>query len=247
MQLKIRRSQRMGGVMGGTPVFQVDARVEFTAQEAADVEKYKLGRTILYDSKNAQKHKEALAANPGMAGMDITSAAHWAGAGMNLAKGAFSFAASKLSLTITVDSLQRGQRIELKDLEEVMGAEAAVKEACQWLRMYLDTAATFNGDDELVEYTSAGTFVKAPPAPALQSPAPHAIESSATPTETLALAAPSPRYEETPFQRAPSIEPETGLKPVDQFLTWFSGLSTAQKGGVIVGALVVLYVLLKIL
>ena len=59
---------------------------------------------------------------------------------------------AKLSLTVTIDSLTRGQEVECKDLDELLAADQAIKEACGYLRVYLDAAATFDGRQEVIEY-----------------------------------------------------------------------------------------------
>ncbi|PWT80932.1 MAG: hypothetical protein C5B44_04585, partial [Acidobacteria bacterium] len=43
MQLKLKRSQRTGGMMGGKVIFVLDARAEPSAEEASLVKKYNLG------------------------------------------------------------------------------------------------------------------------------------------------------------------------------------------------------------
>ena len=50
-----------------------------------------------------------------------------------------------LALRVTVDSLVSGRHIECKDLDELLGAEAAVMEACKTIKVYLETAVTFDG------------------------------------------------------------------------------------------------------
>ena len=57
-----------------------------------------------------------------------------------------------LSLRVTVDGLMGGQHIECKDLDELLGAEAAILDACKNLKAYLETALTFDGREEVVEF-----------------------------------------------------------------------------------------------
>lgn len=47
MQLKIKRSQEMKGFLGKTAHFSIAFRVQFTPEEKALIEKYKLGGTVL--------------------------------------------------------------------------------------------------------------------------------------------------------------------------------------------------------
>src|ERR1700734_3680599 len=56
MQLKIQRSQRMGGLTGGTVLFCLDVRAAYDAIEAANIGKYKLGREIIYSSEATKRH-----------------------------------------------------------------------------------------------------------------------------------------------------------------------------------------------
>lgn len=141
MQLKIKRSQRTGGVMSNKLLFCLDARAELTAQEQADVAKYKLGKTSIYSSEETKKHAQA-----GMAAL--------ATGGSGLAKGLFSIAMAKLNLTITVEGLVSGAHIECKDMDELLGAEEAILQACQNFKAFLEAAATFDGREVLIDFSS---------------------------------------------------------------------------------------------
>ena len=153
MQLKLRRSQRAGGMLGGKVIFALDARAELSADEQGLVKKYALGKLVVYDSEARKKHGEAAyghfdnAANtPGYTGSS---------AGRSLwsnARGLASAAMMALTLRVTVDSLISGQHIECKDLDELLGAEAAIVDACKSLKAYLDTAVTFDGREEVFEF-----------------------------------------------------------------------------------------------
>jgi hypothetical protein len=57
-----------------------------------------------------------------------------------------------LTLRVTVSSLIKGQHIACKELDELLGAEAAILDACKSLKAYLDTALTFDGREEVVEF-----------------------------------------------------------------------------------------------
>jgi hypothetical protein len=153
MQLKLRRSQRAGGMLGGKVIFALDARAELSADEQGLVKKYALGKLVVYDSEARKKHGEAAyghfdnAANtPGYTGSS---------AGRSLwsnARGLASAAMMALTLRVTVDSVMSGQHIECKDLDELLGAEAAIVDACKSLKAYLDTAVTFDGREEVFEF-----------------------------------------------------------------------------------------------
>lgn len=149
MQLKIKRSQRDGGVLGNTTVFCIEARVELTRRERDAVKRYKLHNQVVYNSKETEKHIERAQAN-----LDGKSAG-------GLVKGLAFAALSRMSLSITVASLEKGQKIECKDLDEVLGAEEAIIEACRSMKTYLDTAATFNGMEAVVDFAGEKPLIVA--------------------------------------------------------------------------------------
>ena len=147
MQLKLKRSQRAGGMMGGKVLFALDARADLSPDEKSLVQKYKLGNLIVYDSDARKKHTEA--------GYGHFDEATNSGVGRSLwknARGLASAAMMALSLRVTVEGLMSGQHIECKDLDELLGAEAAILDACKSLKNYLETALTFDGREEVVEF-----------------------------------------------------------------------------------------------
>lgn len=148
MQLKLKRTQRSGGLMGGKIIFALDARADLSADEKALVQKYALGKTVVYDSEARKKRAEAAYGH-------FDEAAAGASAGRSLwknARGIASAAMMALSLRVTVDGLVSGQHIECKDLDELLGAEGAIRNACENLKAYLETAGTFDGREEVLEY-----------------------------------------------------------------------------------------------
>lgn len=147
MQLKIRRSQRTAGITGSKVIFSLDARVEPKAEDTELIRKYKLGSAIVYDSAARRHHTEATIAHA-----DATRGASSAGILYRVARASISAAAAALTLRVTVDSLISGVHIECKDLDELMGAETAIVEACKTVKSYLDIALTFDGREEIVEF-----------------------------------------------------------------------------------------------
>ena len=153
MQLKLTRSQRTSGIMGKA-IFVLDARAELTADERGLIKKYGLGKLVVYDSEARKKHQEAAYGNftdggnvpltPGGKEMARSLWSH--------AKGIGRAAMMALSLRVTVDSLLGGEHIECKDLNELLGAEGAIRDACSNLKAYLETALTFDGREEVVEF-----------------------------------------------------------------------------------------------
>ena len=146
MQLKLKRSQRSGGILGGKVVYMLDARAELTPDERALVTKHGLGKMFIYDSEARKKRMQAAgehfeASRGGLLG----TARALAGAAM-----------AAMSLRVTIDSLTSGHHIECKDMDELLGADVAIREGCETLRTYLDVAVTFDGREEIVEFSSSG-------------------------------------------------------------------------------------------
>lgn len=147
MQLKLKRSQRSGGMLGGKVIFALDARTDLSAEEKGLVTKYALGKLIVYDSEARKKHSEAAFGHFDEATSSSTARSLWKNA-----RGIASAAMMALSLRITVDGLMSGQHIECKDLDELLGAEAAILNACRNLKAYLEASQTFDGREEVVEF-----------------------------------------------------------------------------------------------
>jgi hypothetical protein len=145
LYLKVRRAQRTS--MLGKPIFTLDARVEPSAEDRALIAKYSLGSEIVYDSKE-RRYQADKAAEEFATAAAQTSAA---GSAWSIAKGLTNVALKALTLRVTIDGLIKGQHIECKDLQELLGAEVAIVQACHNLKAYLDTALTFDGREELVE------------------------------------------------------------------------------------------------
>jgi hypothetical protein len=139
VQLKIKRSQKDAGLLNKSVIFCLDARAELSPEEANDVRRYKIGHQVIYSSAAARKHTEA-----GDNAIDGTIKGNFKAIG--------AFALARLSLNITIASIQKGHHIECKDLEEVVAAEQALKDACQNLKGFLLTAASYDGSESVVDY-----------------------------------------------------------------------------------------------
>jgi hypothetical protein len=149
MLLKIKRSQREGGVFGGKIIFVLDIRADYAEEERANINKYKLGGEVVYNSEASKKHL----ANAGTA-ID--------GSAGGLAKGLWSMALSGMNLNITIASLQKGHHVECKDMGELLEAEEVLRTACKNLTSWLDAAASFDGRELIVEYQGGEERVQAP-------------------------------------------------------------------------------------
>jgi hypothetical protein len=140
MQLKLKRSQRSGGMLGGKVIYILDARAELTPDEGKVVSKHGLGKLAIYDSEGRKKRMEAAGERLGGGGL------------LGTARGLASVAMAAMSLQITIDSLTNGHHIECKTMDELLGAESAIREGCDNLRTYLDIAVTFDGREEIVQF-----------------------------------------------------------------------------------------------
>ncbi len=139
MQLRLKRSQRTGGLLSGTAIFSLEARAKLTPSESASVDRYKLRKVMIYNSESSKK---VLAL--GEASRDGSTLGSLKSIGFS--------ALAHMQFNITVDSLMNGQIIECKSLDEVTGAEEALMSACRMLKNYLDTAATFDGREVVIDF-----------------------------------------------------------------------------------------------
>ena len=135
MQLKLRRSQRAGGMLRNQVIFALDARADLSPDEQALVRKYALGKLVVYDSEARKRRAEAAyghfdecCPHAGLRPI-IRRRSLWKNA-----RGLASVALMAVSLRVTVDSLMGGQHIECKELDELLGAEAAILDACKSLK-----------------------------------------------------------------------------------------------------------------
>jgi hypothetical protein len=149
MQLKIQRSQRAAAISGKV-IFCLDARVYLAPQEQANVSKYRLGSEVIYNSEASKKHLDAAA-------QDHAQGSYF----KSLAK----LALVAMNLNITINGLQKGQHIECKDLNELLSAEEALMEACERLKAFLEAAATFDGREVVLDYSTETPTVIAPSNP----------------------------------------------------------------------------------
>lgn len=123
MKLILRRDQQTGGLISKTVTFYLDVRAALDEQEQANVRKYKLGDTVLYERKTL--------VDPG--------------SGLLGAASRLAFKATNLSLK--VDDLANGKRIDCKDIVEILAIEEQVKEAAHTFKLVLNAAAQFGGEE----------------------------------------------------------------------------------------------------
>lgn len=127
MKILLRRDQKSGMLGMGKVSFILDVRAELTSEEQANIKKYKLGDTMLYE------RDKLISAGSGLLGM------------------ASRFAIKAMNITVSVDDLSKGKQIECKDIVEMLAVEDQLKEACQTFKAVLTAAAHFGGE-EVLEY-----------------------------------------------------------------------------------------------
>lgn len=125
MKMLLRRDQKKRGLGGVT--FILDVRAELSEEEQANIKRYNLGSTMLY---------EKMIMTDGGAGILGFLSRLW-------------FKAKNLS--VSVSDLTNGKRIECRSIVEMVNVEEELKEAAQTFKQILETAARFGGE-EVVEY-----------------------------------------------------------------------------------------------
>lgn len=126
MKLLLRRNQKSGGLLGNKITFTLDVRAQLTDEEKANIQKYKLGETVLYTR------------------MVMTDK------GSGLIGAASRLAFKAINLSVEVNDLANGKTIDCKDIVEMLAIEEQVKEAAQNFKNVLTAASTFGGE-EIIE------------------------------------------------------------------------------------------------
>ena len=120
MKLLLRRDQKSG--LLGKITFTLAIRAELTDVEKSNIQKYKLGDTMLYER------------------MKMTDP----GSGFLGAASRLAFKMTNLS--VSVNDLSRGTTVDCKDIVEMLAVEAQIKEAAQTFKNVLEAAASFGGE-----------------------------------------------------------------------------------------------------
>ena len=123
MKLLLRRDQRNG--LLGKVVFALDVRADLSAVERENIRKYKLGETVLYASHQITDR------GSGLLGL-ATRLAHKA-----------------LTISVSINDLVDGKRIECKDIVEMVAVEEQIREAARTFKDVLEAAAHFGGEEVL--------------------------------------------------------------------------------------------------
>jgi hypothetical protein len=121
MNLLLRRDQRSS--MLGNAVFSLEVRADISSEERSKIARYKLGKAVLYT-------KDVLVdRGSGLLGL------------------ASRVAFKAMNISVTVDDLAGGKRIECKDILEMLAVEEQIKEAAQTFKQVLEAAAHFGGEE----------------------------------------------------------------------------------------------------
>lgn len=121
MKLLLRREQKPGMLGMGKITFMLDVRAELTDDEKASIKKYRLGDTMLYERMKIE-------GGSGLIGM------------------ASKLALRMLNISISINDLESGKRVDCKDIVEMLAVEEQIKEAAQTFKSVLLAAATFGGE-----------------------------------------------------------------------------------------------------
>ena len=126
MKLLLRRDQKSS--LMGKITFMLDVRAELADEEKNNIKKYKLGDTMLYERGKI--------VDPGSGLLGLASR----------------LAFKMMNLTVSVDDLSGGKKIDCKDIVEMLAVEEQIKEAAQTFKNVLEAAASFGGE-EVIELT----------------------------------------------------------------------------------------------
>jgi hypothetical protein len=122
MKLLLRRNQKPAMVMG-SPTFTLEVRADISPEEKTAIDKYKLGKTVLYERSTIT--------DPGSGLLGLASR----------------MAFRMMNLSVSVNDLAGGKRIDCKDIVEMLAVENQIKEACQTFKDVLTACATFGGEE----------------------------------------------------------------------------------------------------
>ena len=121
MKILLRRDQKAGLI--GKITFTLSVRAELTDEEHNNIRKYKLGKTMLYERAKIIDRGKGL--------LGIISR----------------FIFRITNLTVSVNDLSSGKKIDCKDIVEMLGIEDELKTASQTFKNVLEAAASFGGEE----------------------------------------------------------------------------------------------------
>jgi hypothetical protein len=125
MKLLLRRDQR-AALLGGKIVFTLGVRADLSPEERGNIAKYKLGDTVLYERSTITDR------GSGLLGL------------------ATRVAFRAMNISVSVNDLSGGKKVECKDIVEMIAVSEQIKEAAQTFKAVLEAASHFGGE-EVVE------------------------------------------------------------------------------------------------
>jgi hypothetical protein len=141
----------------GANIYMLDARIDASNEVRALIQEHGFGSRLIYESSARQKHAARAQAHLAGSGNDtsLLAAPSTQAKGVvktfwKLGRAAVSATRAALSLRVTVDSLLAGVHVECKDMDELLEAENAFREAKQNLEGYINSVRTFDGSEEIV-------------------------------------------------------------------------------------------------
>lgn len=121
MKLLLRREQKSS--LMGAMSFILNVRADLAEEERSHISKYKLGKTVLYTRQEI--------GDPGSGLLGLASR----------------LAFKAMNISVSVDDLVGGKRVECKDIVEMLAVEDQLKDACRTFKAVLGAAATFGGEE----------------------------------------------------------------------------------------------------
>ena len=125
MKLLLRRNQKPGGMLGNKITFTLSVRADISPEEKANIQKYQLGRELLY------------------------SRGEMIDPGSGLLGAASRLAFKMTNLTVSVNDLEAGKQVDCKDILEMLAVEEQIKEAAKTFKAVLHAASTFGGEEAI--------------------------------------------------------------------------------------------------
>jgi hypothetical protein len=123
MYLILRRDQRSS--LMGKVVFQLDVRAEITQEEYDSIGRYRLADTVLYTKGEI--------VDPGSGLLGLASR----------------LAFKAMNISVTVNDLVRGKRIECRDIVEMLAVEEQITQAAMTFKRVLNAAVQFGGEEAI--------------------------------------------------------------------------------------------------
>lgn len=157
IEVVISRSQRFNWL--NRVVFMVDARMGMSIEQYSLMRKYRLGRTIVFDSARRERQNELARthlelAREGKSQTICLWREEWRGIFRRLwylIRALVSLLLGFLFIRVTLAKLIKGAHVESKSLDKILAAKNAIERSASDLKAYLEVAETFDGREDLFE------------------------------------------------------------------------------------------------